>query len=252
MPTNLYVKIEGKGEPLVLLHGWGWHSGIWQPLVPLLSNHYTLYLLDLPGFGKSPLTFQDYSLDNIAAQIFEVVPAQATWLGWSMGGLIAWWVALRHPEKMSRLITLCSSPCFLQKTNWPGLTTAIIEKFSDSLTKNYEQTLLDFLILQLRGNREDIAESFETLKQQIFSVKKPPLEALIGGLQLLEKTDLRAELGKVSCPNLHIFGRLDKIVPAAVIPRIKALLPSADCEVIPDSGHIPFLSEPELFIKLIG
>jgi pimeloyl-[acyl-carrier protein] methyl ester esterase len=249
MTTTLHVKTLGKGEPLVLLHGWGWHSGIWQPLVPVLSEHYQLFLLDLPGAGLSPLT-SEYSFENIAQQIFEIVPAQANWLGWSLGGLLAWWVALRYPQKILKLITVAASPCFSQKENWPGLSAATLEKFANSLTQNYEQTMLDFLILQLRGNAKN--QNLHTeLRQQIFSVKKPPLDALLGGLRLLATTDLRAELARLQCPSLHIFGSLDRIVPVEVVPQIQELLPHGQCQIIPHSGHIPFLSQPELFIELI-
>jgi pimeloyl-[acyl-carrier protein] methyl ester esterase len=106
MSDQLLINRIGKGNPLILLHGWGWHSGIWQPLIPQLADYFELFLIDLPGFGKNASFDTSYDIEAIANQLFQVVPEQATWLGWSLGGMIAWWVALHHPTKVTRLSLL--------------------------------------------------------------------------------------------------------------------------------------------------
>ena len=82
MSRPLYVDVVGKGPPLVLLHGWAMHGGIFAPLVERLRDRYTLHVVDLPGHGNSrdcdvPLQLQS-CVDAVAA----VVPA-APWCGWS-------------------------------------------------------------------------------------------------------------------------------------------------------------------------
>ncbi|HGK6671911.1 TPA: alpha/beta fold hydrolase, partial [Legionella pneumophila] len=52
---NLHINIQGKGRPLVFFHGWGFDHRVWLPLARLLSTRYCLYLVDLPGFGQSPV-----------------------------------------------------------------------------------------------------------------------------------------------------------------------------------------------------
>ncbi|MDR3477332.1 MAG: pimeloyl-ACP methyl ester esterase BioH [Gammaproteobacteria bacterium] len=239
-PT-LNLKIIGNGPPLILLHGWGWHSLVWQPLVPLLSQHYQLFMIDLPGFGESPLLIDHYDFDSITSVIFDLVPEKATWLGWSLGGMVAWWVAIHHPEKINSLVTLAASPRFTQDENWPGIAVPTLNKFADSLLQHYEQTLTDFLELQLRGSKQDPA-LFEELKTLMFSVKKPDLAALKGGLALLRDTDFREDLSKIKCPSLHIFGSHDTLVPVRIISQIQPHLTHGKCEIIHRSGHMPFLS----------
>ena len=160
---NIYLEVVGTGKPLVLIHGWGWHSGIWQPLIPQLAERYQLFLIDLPGCGKSPLTLTEYSFESIANLIFTVVPEQADWLGWSLGGMLAWWVAIHYPHKIKRLITVAASPRFVEDKDWPGMAIPTLEKFSAALQTQYETTLEDFLALQLRGH-PDSAALFATLK----------------------------------------------------------------------------------------
>ena len=118
------------------------------------QRKFQLFLIDLPGFGKSPLLTDDYTFENIISLIFKHVPEKAAWLGWSLGGMIAWWAAIHYPEKVTRLITIASTPKFMSDSNWPGVSEVTLEKFSAALTTNYEKTLQDFLALQLRGSHD--------------------------------------------------------------------------------------------------
>jgi pimeloyl-[acyl-carrier protein] methyl ester esterase len=245
MKTSLYFNRIGHGQPLIVLHGWGWSSHIWGPLIPLLSQRFQLFLIDLPGFGKSPLGNYDYTFEAIAPLLFECVPEQALWLGWSLGGMFAWWLAITYPEKIEKLITVAASPCFVQDGAWPGVGDPTLLQFAASLKNNYEKTLTDFLELQLRGS-ENYQNLLENLQQQIRD-SPPQLKALEGGLKLLQTVDLRNALQKVRCPSLHIFGERDRIVPA----QVAQLLTSGQCEVISKSGHLPFLNQPEIFINSV-
>lgn len=238
---HLYVKTMGSGQPLVLLHGWGWHSGIFTPLIPQLVQYYQLFLVDLPGFGQSGLPFRDYTFENIAALLFEKVPSKAIWLGWSLGGLLAWWIAIHHPEKVMKLITVAASPRFTATEDWPGVSEVTLAQFSQSLLTDPEQTLNTFLRLQLRGS---------AVVDVPLSVSLP--EALLGGVHLLQTTDLRADLSHLACPSLHIFGRLDMLVPVKTALQLSALIsPYARCEIIKNAGHIPFLSQAGIFLELV-
>ena len=84
----------GNGQDLVLLHGWGLHSPIWKEFAPTLAQHFRVTVIDLPGYGESkydPKTAK--SLPKLAEQLLEYAPPQAIWLGWSLGGLIASYLA---------------------------------------------------------------------------------------------------------------------------------------------------------------
>ena len=241
MSNLLHLTIVGKGQPLVLLHGWGFHSGIWQTLVPHLVDQFELFMPDLPGFGKSPLFSKEYCFENIAAALFDQVPSHAIWLGWSLGGLVAWWVAIHYPEKMLKLVTVASSPKFVCEPYWPGVSMALLEKFSDDLKKNYHQALQDFLVLQLRGQAK--------IQEQFLSPHKIALE---GGLNLLRTTDFRMALTDLTMPSLHIFGKLDTIVPVGVVDHLQNLLSSqGQCQLIQRAGHMPFISQQEEFLECI-
>ncbi|MCD6039968.1 MAG: biotin biosynthesis protein BioH [Gammaproteobacteria bacterium] len=246
MMTNLlHLNVVGKGPPLILLHGWGWHGGIWSPLIPHLVDKFQLFIPDLPGFGKSSIFTTDYSFEALAACLFEHIPQKAIWVGWSLGGLVAWWVALHYPKKVSRLITVAASPKFMSEENWPGIPLATLEKFARDITIDDEKTLTHFLALQLRGSPH--SEILRSELQKHFL--RPHKDALAGGLRLLLTTDLRVDLPNMTIPSLHIFGSLDTIVPVSVVDCLKPLLRNSQCEIIRRTGHMPFLTHYKEFLN---
>ena len=84
--------------PLVLLHGWGVNAAIWNAIIPELESEFELHIIDLPGYGNSNATDQAISLSEVTDIILREAPAQAVWVGWSLGGTIALHAALTHPE----------------------------------------------------------------------------------------------------------------------------------------------------------
>ena len=97
--SGLHVEVAGSGPPLVLLHGWAMHGGVFAPLVARLRDTYTLHLVDLPGHGGSRQCAVPLALDACARAIVDAVPV-APWLGWSLGGLLALHAAHAWPDRV--------------------------------------------------------------------------------------------------------------------------------------------------------
>ena len=93
--NDIWWQTIGEGDcHLVLLHGWGLNAQVWDCITPQLASHFTLHLVDLPGYGRSG-GFGAMSLEAMAQRVLEQAPPQAVWLGWSLGGLVASQVAQR-------------------------------------------------------------------------------------------------------------------------------------------------------------
>lgn len=248
--TNIYSETKGAGPNIVLLHGWGFHSGIFQALAESLQKKFRVTLIDLPGFGRSSALPETYRLENIVPMLLPLLPEKSIYLGWSMGGLIAMYLAYYYPTRLSALVVLASSPCFLATENWPGMHSEVLEKFGNELLTDYEKTLKRFLYLQnppsfrQRKNRQ-------WLQQEIFRYGKPSSLALQGGLEILKTTDLRHQVAALHCPQYYILGRLDTLVPSAVYPALKALVPKAMGTVISDTAHMPFLTHLKKVVELL-
>lgn len=245
-----YVKISGSGPILVLLHGWGLHGGIWETVLPELESHFTIYNIDLPGFGYSPVHNGEYNLDYLVESVQCILPKdQSCYLmGWSLGGLVATALTLKYPDKVSKLITVASNPSFVASKSWAyGMQATILESFINYLEEDYEGTLIKFLAIQTMGSATQ-KEDVKRLKETVFIHGQPSQKALRGGLQILHDINLVSRLSELKLPVLRLYGRLDSLVPAKVASDIENRIPNSQAIVYKKSAHAPFLSASEDFI----
>lgn len=248
---QIHTTTQGQGPALVLIHGWGFHSGVWQSLLPALTPHYCVTCIDLPGFGNSPLNQKAYTLAELAEAVLAVAPERAHWLGWSMGGLVATAVARQAPTRVISLLNVASNPSFLAQSDWIGMERRVLEEFAASLATDYQATLSRFLALQMHGSN-GATTLVRGLKQQLKSWGAPQPEALYYGLDILRHSDLRESLSQLTLPVLYVLGRLDALVPVAIHEKLLALNPKTNTVIIAGASHAPFLSHQEQFLKIIN
>ncbi len=243
---NLYVETFGAGPDLVMVHGWGMHSGVWSEFAQHLAQHHRVTLIDLPGHGRSS-TFPDpYTLALVAQAVLACAPPRAHWLGWSLGGLIAQQVAHFAPQRVAKLVLLASSPQFLRGADWPhAMDPEVLAQFATELQRDYRATVLRFLALEVQGSAA-ARDELRALRERVFAHGEPQGAALSGALHILRDSNLRAQFASLSQPVLLLLGAQDRLVPAGVAPDITRLLPHAVQHVIAGAGHAPFLSQPAL------
>ncbi|CAM2836815.1 Biotin biosynthesis protein BioH [Legionella steigerwaltii] len=235
---NIKIHSYGKGFPLVFFHGWGFDSHVWLPLVPKLSMDYQLILIDLPGFGHSPI--MDW---NVFKQfLVNQLPNQFALIGWSMGGLYATRLAVEEPNRVEYLINVTSSPRFLHRNLWPGVSQEVFKKFYKKLLEEPSATLKEFMEL----NGLAINDRLQHLPDKL-----PSPEGLELGLKTLETWDLREELKQFGKPACFMFGRLDPIVPIKTMNSMQVNYPEFNYILFKRAAHMPFLSHVDLFIEEI-
>jgi len=244
MRKALYSETRGQGPDLVLLHGWGMNAAVWQGLPADLALGHRLTAIELPGHGGSPFDPTWQGLDDWVEACLGVAPVRATWVGWSLGGLVALAVARHAPERLAGLVAMTATPRFVQADDWPAAMAAeTLVHFHDGLLADPSGTLERFLALQVRGG-EAARETLRLLRRELAARPAPNPVALANGLDLLRGSDLRPGLGDLPCPSLWLFGARDTLVPAAVSADIASLLPEARIQVIAGAAHAPFLSHP--------
>ncbi|AOE49183.1 pimeloyl-ACP methyl ester esterase BioH [Kangiella sediminilitoris] len=247
-----YVETLGKGPDLVLLHGWGLHSGIWELVTEQLAKDFTLHMIDLPGFGRSPLPGGQYDLDLLTEQVLKVAPEKANYLGWSLGGLVATQIAIQNPGRVESLITVSSSPRFVQSEDWEhAMKPNIMDSFCRYLEEDYQGTIIRFLAIQAIGSETQKAD-IKRLRDTVFLHGLPATKALREGLALLNDVDLRQDIKHIQVPFLRLYGRLDSLVPVKAAETIKQLVPQSEQHVFPKASHAPFLSHTDSFIEKVS
>ena len=248
----LHVAIDGQGPALVLLHGWGLHGGVFAPLLPRLAGQFTVYRVDLPGHGHSAGSPVPATLEGWAAAVLAAVPSTATWLGWSLGGLVAQQAALLAPERVQRLVLAASSPCFARRDDWPpGIDPALLSGFDQHLHDHHADTVDRFLALDLM-NLPGGSQAAAGLRDQLLSIGPPAPVAITTGGLLLRQTDLRAQLPALVPPSLWLGGGRDRLVPPAAVEMAAALSPRAQYRLYPRSGHAPFLGDTDAFAEALA
>ncbi len=247
---NLHVESCGSGAPLLLIHGWGMHAGVWEDTAQRLAADFRVHSVDLPGCGYSAagkITTLDAIVDGLSASFDEPLAV----CGWSLGGQIALRWAAREPDKVRRLALVASTPCFAGRTDWPcGMAAGTLAQFAADLEQNHAATLRRFIALQLRGS-ENERELLAHLRECLFSRGEPDLAALRAGLEILRDTDLRAEVPAIRQPALVIAGERDKLTPPLASAWLAQTLPAARLVNIAGAAHAPFLSHPELFVEAL-
>lgn len=248
MSTALHIETTGQGQPLVMLHGWGLHGGVFASVLPQLAESFELHCVDLPGFGRSNYPGETLTVTSLAKMVCEAVPENAVWLAWSMGGLVALQAAL-HRAPIKKLILVASTPRFVTDDDWSHAVEAeVLDKFSDELGKDYRATLQRFLALQCRGS-EKARDELRKLKDTVFAHGEPSAEALADGLKILRETDLRGELSRLKQPVCFIQGERDTLIPVSAAEEAAHRIADAHVVIIEGAGHAPFISHPERFVK---
>lgn len=244
--NDIWWQTTGEGNcHLVLLHGWGLNAQVWDCITPELSAHFTLHLVDLPGYGRSG-ECGAMTLEAMAEKVLENAPERAIWLGWSLGGLVASQIALNHPTRVQALVTVASSPCFSAQDEWPGIKPDVLSGFQQQLSEDFQRTVERFLALQTLGT-ESARQDARALKQAVLSLPMPSSEVLNGGLEILKTADLREPLTALDLPFLRLYGRLDGLVPRKIVPQLDALWPQSESYIFDKAAHAPFISHPQAF-----
>jgi len=240
----------GEGETIVMLHGWGMHSGMFNDIANHLSQRFRVVRIDLPGHGNSSSQCS-LALEDVSQQILSQIESPCHWLGWSLGGSIVMNLALMAPVHFKSMTLLSASPCFVSQSDWAhGIHADVFASFADDLQQDYQKTLKKFIALQTLSSA-DRAITLKQLRQQLFSMGEPDQLALQQGLDILIKTDLRNPLQNCQVPGMIVLGERDQLVPVSVADYYQSLTNPLQVNIIDKAGHAPFLSHHRQVAGLI-
>jgi pimeloyl-[acyl-carrier protein] methyl ester esterase len=229
-------------KDLVLVHGWGMSSAVFDRLRRELAPGCHAQAVDLPGY-RGRESVEPYTIDALAHCVADAAPRRCAVLGWSLGALVALVWAAEAPEQVGKLVIVAGTPCFAQREDWPhGIAPAVLRSFACELASDRERTLRRFVALQAHGdeNARDVARALDGASAQASSYE----DVLDRGLSILRETDLRPRLKEVFQPVLVMHGEQDEVVPIAAAEYLVANLPNARLETLSGASHAPFVSAP--------
>jgi len=249
MTGALHIESAGHGPPVVLLHGWAMHSGLWGPLVLRLAKRHRVHAVDLPGHGHSP-ALPSFTLEAVVDALvaaFAATEHPLTVLGWSLGGLVTMRWALSEPARVGRIVLVSTSPRFVAGDDWPhAMSRETLERFGDELHVAWRLTVQRFLALQMQGSEHGRA-ALAALRGQVFARGEPSPRALFGALAEIRQADLRSEVSRIAQPALVVSGSRDTLSLPGAGRWLADHMPNARFAPIAGAAHVPFLSHSEAF-----
>jgi pimeloyl-[acyl-carrier protein] methyl ester esterase len=271
---SLYQQTIGAGTDLVLLHGFGFNGDVWLDIAEQLKNNFRITIFDLPGFGRSNHFDNIYNLKTASELILKNSPEQAIYGGWSLGGMLAMYIASHYPQRSQHLISIASTPKYLADNNWGGVSKTALAEFSHNIKTNFKPTMQRFIASQFPTNRVSnhssvipakagiqsrdkelivtlaVKKNIRQLKDIAFQHGLPHSNALTSGINILQQLDLRNDL-KTIPKQLHIYGEQDAMIPVSITHRLKQLAPQAKQHTIPAAGHAVLLTHAPQISNLI-
>lgn len=230
---------------IVVTHGWATDSVFTQEFKHLFPE-YHLTLIDLPGYGNNS-TLEDYAYDfTKTAQILnKSLPQNCLLISWSLSTLYGIKACCLPNSRVKALITVCGAPRFPDEPDNIGFHKRYIDKLSKYFDEKSFKRLLK-LFYSIQGN--SACGNLITSYFQQFTI--PSYKVLDAGLNHMMHVDEREDLKALRQPSLHIFGSKDLLVPVQQIHNIEKL--GKRGVIIEGASHLPFLSHPDIFKKIIN
>jgi pimeloyl-ACP methyl ester carboxylesterase len=244
-------RIYGNGYPVVMIMGYGSTMKLWDPsLIRTLSSNYKLIIFDNRGMGNTEAGLRPFSIEQFADDTAGLMDAlnirQAHVLGWSMGGIIAEEVALRHPDKVNKLV-LYAAHC---NANLFPPAPEVIQRLTDTSGSPQEQGMRFISTLfppaWLRNNQERIKEIFYRPLGNT-----PPEIMTKQSIAIGKWQGCCDRLGKINNSTLIITGAEDMLVPTQNAHYLAGKIPYARLVTYENGGHGLMFQYPEKFSEKV-
>ncbi len=236
----LHVERRGTGPRLLYCNGSGASLREVRPLLNILSRDFDLLAFDYRGMGASPPAAEPYTMADLAADVTHVLD-DAGWdrtalVGLSFGGMVAQEFAVNHPERVSRLALLCTSP-------GGAFSSFPLETLADLPAD--ERHARSLQLADRRGNAD-------------WLVAEPPTqetaEQATGRLLQMQARrghNVLDRLGNITCPTFVGSGRYDDIAPVINGQAIADRVPEATMHIY-NGGHMFMAQDPAAWPEIIG
>jgi 3-oxoadipate enol-lactonase len=247
MPTTtvngirLHYELAGEGPSLLLIHGLGSSAADWERQLPALSAHYRVIAPDLRGHGHSqrpagPWTMGDFA-DDLLGLLDQLGVDQAHVLGLSLGGGIAFQLAVQAPARLRSLIIVNSGPELVPRSLRERLV--IWQRYAIVWLLGLRR-MGSVLAVRLFPGDAELQRSF------VERFAANDRRSYLNALRAFVGWSVAEHLGSITCPTLVIAADQD-YTPVSLKREYTARIPNAELVVLPDSHHAVPAERPELF-----
>lgn len=247
-----YEHYAGERIPVFLIHGWAMSTQIWASVIDrLVTAGHEVVALDHRGCGRSDRDFADLSIEAIASDVDEISSAlglrPVVLNGWSMGGMVAVEAARRMGPRSAGLVLTCgATPRLTRAEDFPyGAEPGSYDGLGDAIAADRGG-----FFRGLAGSvcARDIGQPMVDWMERIFLDSSP---RAYRALSAAGSIDQRAALTSLLIPVLSCIGDKDQVISPDLGVQAAACARSGEVARFADSGHAPFLEEPEHYLQVL-
>jgi pimeloyl-ACP methyl ester carboxylesterase len=247
MPTihvngvDLYYETHGEGEPVLLIHGLGSSTADWEPQVAALASRFTVIAFDVRGHGRSAKPRERYTIPLFTADTAALIralglgPVHA--VGISMGGMIAFQLAVSAPGLVRTLAIVNSGPALIVRT----LSQRLMILTRIAVVRLMGMRKMGELLAAKLLPEPGLAALRATFVER-WAANDP--HAYLSALKALVNWSVMDDLAAITCPVLVLTADAD-YTPVAMKQAYTERLPDAELVVIDDAHHFMTLERPE-------
>ncbi|HTT14475.1 MAG TPA: alpha/beta fold hydrolase [Thermoplasmata archaeon] len=248
-PIELWAREEGRGPPVVLLHGAAGSHTVWNGVVGRLAKKYRVLAPDLRGHGKSPAPAgSTYSFEEMMADVLHFADGRsidsAHWVGLSGGALLALRIALDAPER-TRSLTMISGAAYVD-----AHTRSIAERWSDLYAKEGGDAFALRLLKDLYYP-DWVEAHLEVADELRREVKRRDFGPAVAWGRAMAKFDEKNRIASVRAPTLIVQAMDDQVVDASHGRILRQSILHAQMRILANTGHLVPVERPAETIEAI-
>jgi len=243
---HIYIGDEGKGFPLILIHGFLGSSKMWEPQINFFKNHFRVITPDLPGFGKSNKAKSHNSIQSIANLLMDCLEEKKIdkfyLLGHSMGGMIVQEMAKKYGNKIVKLICYSTGP----RGEMPGRFESVDQSRENLKKKGLEITVKN--IAKTWFVRKENAKYFDIC---IEAGKQTSTKAADDALIAFKNWNGVDTLKNIKNETLIVWGDQDKSYNLEQIKTLEKSIKKSKLVIFKNCAHNVHLEQPDQFNNTI-
>jgi pimeloyl-ACP methyl ester carboxylesterase len=243
---DTYIGDEGKGFPLVLVHGFLGSSKMWKPQIDFFKDHFRIITPDLPGFGKSNKAKSHNNIQSIANLLINCLEEKKIHkfhlLGHSMGGMIVQEMAKKIGDKISKLVCYSTGP----RGEMPGRFETV-----DESRKNLQKNGLETMARNIAKTWFIKGENAKYFDVCIETGKQTSMEAVDNSLVAFKNWNGVDTLKNIKNETLIIWGDQDKSYNFEQVQTLEKNIENSKLIIFNNCAHNVHLEQPDQFNKTI-
>ena len=248
-PVQLHHEQIGPADAPVLLMGGslGTNLAMWDPQLPALTGRRVIRF-DHRGHGRSPAPPGPYSIADLGADVLALMDRlgidRADYCGLSIGGMTGQWLAINAPERIARLVLICTSPDTLNRDAFRDRARTVREAGSTEVVA--DAVVANWFTEPYAAAHPDVIARHRRM------IVDTPVEGYAACCEAVGGHDVRAGLSQITAPTLVIAGAQDRAIPPSQGEAIAAGVPGSRLQILDPAAHIASVERADAVNALIA